>query len=260
MDARFFRLYMTSPDHLIEVLSLRHEILRSLLDAPKERRVLVDHLDDSKSTVYNGVSQLREIGLVELTSDGLQPTQFGMVALERYEELARTADLRQLLVDLPPGVIEPAALVGAEVVTPDNTAVDRHLVRLETMLRNADWIRVLSPAVSPDYLSILHQRIVADALTAEFVLTESIVTALHQEYPSIAGDLISAPNATLSRTEEDVPFTLVVVTSASETEVGIELGEGGLAAGLVINDTPACLRWAESIYERYQRTADRATE
>lgn len=260
MDTRFYSPYMTSQNHLIEVLALRHEILRSLLDAPKERRVLVDHLDDSKSTVYHGVSQLQEIGLIELTSDGLQPTQFGMVALERYDELARTADLRKLLVDLRPGVIEPAALVGAEVVTPDKTAVDRHLVRLETMLRNAESIRGFSPAVSPDYLSILHQRIVADELTAEFVLTERIVTALHQEHPSIAGDLISAPNATLSRTKEDVPFTLIIVTSASETEVGIELGEDGLATGLVINDAPACLQWAESIYERYQRTAERVTE
>lgn len=250
---------MTTPNHLIEVLFRRHEILRSLLNAPKERHVLVDYLDDSKSTVYKGVSQLRESGLIELTSDGLRPTLFGIVALERYDELARTADFGDLLADLPPGAIEPSALVGAEVVTPNKTAVDRHLIRLETLLRNAETIRGFSPAVSPDYVSILHQRIVNDELTAEFVLTEEIVADLRQEYPSIADDIIDTENATLYQTEKALPFTLLIITSAGETEIGIELGKEGLAAGVIINDIPDSLRWAETTYEQYRRTAERVT-
>lgn len=250
---------MSSPEHLIEVLSKRHNILRSLLDSPKERHVLVDYLDDSKSTVYKGVSQLQEIGLIESTPDCLQPTLFGVVALERYDELAQIVDFRELLIDLPPGAIEPEALVGAEVVRPDNTAVDRHLVRLEEVLRNAESIRGFSPAISPDYVSILHQRVVTNELTAEFILPTEILIDFRKEYPSIGDDLISAENATLYQTEDKLPFTLLLVTSGGEPIVGIEMGNNGLAVGIIINDTPQCLQWAEATYEHHHRTAEQVT-
>lgn len=251
---------MTTPDHLIDVLSRRHGILRSLLDAHKERHVLVDYLDDSKSTVYKGVSQLQELGLIEPTPDGLRPTLFGVVALDRYDELVRTADFGGLLAGLPPGAIEPSALIGAEVITPDSTAVDRHLIHLETMLRNADTIRGFSPAIYPDYVSILHHRIVDDGLIAEFVLTEEIVADVRREYPDIASDIISADSAMLYRTEEELPFTLLLVSSGDSMEVSIEFGEEGLATGVITNGTRESLRWAETVYERNKRTAEEVTE
>lgn len=250
---------MSSPEHLIEVLSKRHNILRSLLDSSKERYVLVDYLDDSKSTVYKEVSQLQEIGLIESTPDGLQPTLFGVVALERYDELAQIVDFRELLIDLSPGTIEPDALVGAEVVRPDNTAVDRHLVRLEEMLHNGESIRGFSPAISPDYVSILHQRVVNDDLTAEFILPTEILIEFRKEHPSIGDDLISAENVTLYQMEDKLPFAVLLVTSVDEQKVGIEMGDNGLAAGVIINDTPQCLQWAEATYEHYQQTAERVT-
>ncbi|WP_254532827.1 helix-turn-helix transcriptional regulator [Natrinema gelatinilyticum] len=246
---------ITDADELIEILSRRHDILRSLLDAPKERHVLVDHLDASKSTVYKGISQLRDLELIESTQVGLQPTLFGIVALRQYDEMARTAGLGDLLALLPPDAIDPSALVGAEVVTPDNHSVDRHLTRIETMLRNADMIRGFSPAVSPKYLSILHQRIIDGELSAKIIFTEEIMTNLQQEYPSETDDILSASDVTLWRTDMELPFTLLLVSSSDSTEVCLELGEEGHATGLVINDTAKSLRWAEAEYEHYKQMA-----
>lgn len=246
-------------DELIEVLSRRHNILRSLRDAPKERHVLVDCLNDSKSTVYKGASQLQELSLIESTSEGLQPTLFGIVALERYDELARTAGLGGLLADLPPKAIAPSALVGAEAVHPVSHSVDRHLVRGKTMLRNAKRICGFSPAISPEYVSLLHQRIVNDSVFVELVLTEEIVTHLRQEYAAVVEDVLSAENVTLYRTESELPFTLLLVSSTDSTEFCIELGEEGLATGLIINDTTTGLRWAETVYEREKRAAERVS-
>lgn len=246
---------ITDADELIEILSRRQNILRTLLDAPKERHVLVDHLDASKSTVYKGVSQLRELELIESTQEGLQPTLFGIVALRQYDELARTADLGDLLAFLPPDAITPSALVGAEAVTPDNRSVDRHLARIETLIQDADMIRGFSPAISPHYLSILHQRIVNDGLNVELILTEEIVTYLQQEYPVEYDTILSTSNGTLWRTDMELPFTLLLVSSLGGTEVCLELGEEGHAIGLVINDTAESLRWAEAEYEHYKQQA-----
>lgn len=249
----------TDADELVEVLSRRHNILRSLLDAPKERHLLVDHLDDSKSTVYKGVSQLQELSLIESTSEGLRPTLFGIVALERYDELARTARLGELLADLPPEAIAPSALVGAEAVLPDSRSVDRHLVRGKTMLRNAERICGFSPAISPEYVSLLHQRIVNDGVSVELVLTEEIATHLRQEYATVVEDVLSAKNVSLYRTESELPFTLLLVSSTDSKEFCIEPDEEGLATGLIINDTTNGLRWAETVHEREKRAAERVS-
>lgn len=248
---------MTTPSQLIDVLSQRHNILRSLRDDPKERHVLVDHLADSKSTVYKGVSQLKEAGLIKHTSAGMEPTLFGVVALDRYNALAETAELGGLLASLPPGTIDPSALIGAEAITPETTAVTRHLAQIESMLRNADSIRGLSPAIDPDYVSILHQRIINDELTAEFVLTEEIVADLRRDYPEVAGEIISSDRVALFGTANQLPFTLLIVAAGGESEVAIELGDEGLPTGVIWNDTSESHRWAETIYERYKQTAER---
>lgn len=250
---------MTTANELIEVLSRRHEILRSLDDTPKERHVLVDYLDASKSTIYKGISQLQEQNLIESTNNGLQPTLFGKLALRQYDELARTADLGDLLQSLPPDTIHPSALVGAETVTPDNRAVNRHLARIETMLQEAEAIRGFSPAVSPEYLSVLHQRIIDDGLTVDLVLTEEIVSYLREEYPAISSDLLSTSDVALFWTENELPFTLLLISTSEKTRVCIELGENGNATGLILNDSAESLRWAKEVYTQHKRLGEQVT-
>lgn len=250
---------LTDADELIDLLSRRQDILRSLIDAPKERHVLVDHLDASKSTVYKGVTQLRDRGLIELTQEGLQPTLFGIVALRQYDELARITDLGHLLSLLPRNAIDPSALVGAEIVTPDNHAVDRHFTRVETILQDASTIHGFSPAVSPRYVSILHQRIVDEELTAELLFTKEIMTHLHQEYPTAFDDIGTARDASLWQTDTEFPFTLLLVSSSNATEICIELGEEGHTSGLVINDTTESVRWAKSKFDHYKRRSERVS-
>lgn len=250
---------LTDADELIDLLSRRQGILRSLINAPKERHILVDHLDASKSTVYKGVTQLRELGLIELTREELQPTLFGIVALRQYDELARIADLGDLLSRLPRNAIDPSALVGAEIVTPDNHAVDRHFTRVETILQGATVIHGFSPAVSPRYVSILHQRIVDDGLMAELLLTEEIMTHLHQEYPTAFDDIHTSSDTSLWQTDTEFPFTLLLVSSSSASEICIELGEEGHTSGLVINDTAESIRWAKAKFDHYKRRSERVS-
>lgn len=250
---------MTDPDDLVAILSRRHDILRALLEEPRERHRIVDSLEQSKSTVYKGVSQLQEHGLIEQTSAGLEPTLFGIVALERYEELARTAAIGDQLATLPPGTIDPSALVGAEAVVPDRQSVDRHLARLERILRTADSLRGFSRAVSPEQTAIFHDRTVGDQLTAELVLPTEIVTHLHRTDPTGFEETLEAPNVTYYHVDRTLPITLFLATSQAGTEVCIGLGDGGLSTGLIVNDTVESRRWAEAEFERLKHAADRVT-
>lgn len=250
---------MTDPDDLVEVLARRHDVLRALLEEPRERHVLVDDLESSKSTVYKGVSQLQERGLVRPTSNGLRPTLLGLVALERYDELARTADLGQLLADLPPDTIDPAALLGAEAVVPDRRSVDRHLARLERIFQEAESIRGFSPAVSPEQTSIFHDRTTSNRLQAEYVLPREIVGYLHRLDPTGFEETVAAENVVFYQTDRDLRISLFLASSADGTEVCVGLGEEGVATGLIVNDTAESRRWAEAEFEELKRSAERLT-
>lgn len=250
---------MDDPDELVDLLVRRSDVLRAVLDAPKERQELLEEFEASESTVYKGVSQLQERGLLKSTSDGLRPTQFGIVALERYEELTRSADLEAMLADIPPGEIEPSALVGAETVVPDRRSVDRPLVRLERILRDAESIRGFTPAVSPRMGALFHDRITNDGIAVDIVLPGDIVDYLGREYPTTFRETVSAASAAYFRTDEAIPFTLLIVSSPTGTEVCIDVEDDGLVTGLISNDTAASRRWAEAAYEERKRRAERLT-
>lgn len=224
-----------------------------------ERHELVDHLEQSKSTVYKGITQLQERGLVASTARGLRPTLYGVVALERYDELAGTAELGELLADLPPETVDPAALVGAEAVLPDRQSVDRHLARLERLFEEARSLRGFSTALSPEQSTIFRDRSVADDLAAEWVLPAGLLGHLYEVDPQGLEATVSAADVTLYRTERDPPFSLCLADLAEGPEVCIALGEEGVVTGLLLNDTAASRRWAESEFERTKRSAERVT-
>ena len=61
----------------------------------------------------------------------------------------------------------------------------------------------------------------------------------------------------LHETTEELPFGLLVVDSPDGEVVAIELREGGLVTGILVNDTPNAVRWARPTIERYRRDAER---
>jgi predicted transcriptional regulator len=250
---------MSSGDELVELLLRRHDVLRAVREEPRERHVLVDDLDQSKSTVYKALSQLQERGLVRETSRGLRPTQFGIAALERFDELAGTRALGDLLADLPPGTVDPAALVGAEAVVPDRQSVDRHLARLERLFREADSIRGFSPAISPEQSSMFHERTVDEDLAADLVIPSQLVDHIHRVDPDGFAEAVAADGVTFYRADEEPRISLFLTSSPAGTEVSIGVGEDGVLTGLIVNDTPASRRWAEREFQRLKADADPLT-
>ncbi|WP_277554583.1 helix-turn-helix transcriptional regulator [Halobaculum limi] len=237
----------------VELLRLRHDVLRALADAPRERRALVDALPDSKSTAYKGLTQLEAAGLVERTDDGFAPTLFGSVALARYESLAETAAVGDLLAGFSGDCVDPAALTGASVVRPDETDAERHLDAVWELLADAAAVRGVAPVVSPGYVDRF-RALLADGLTAELVLPVSVVRSLEADHAEALAAV--AESTDIYETTQSVPFG-VVVTTGERPRMAIELREGPLITGLVTNDTPAAIEWAEATVDRFRAAAVR---
>lgn len=240
-------------EDLTELLRLRHGVLRAVVDDPRPRHELVDALPDSKSTVYKGLSQLAAAGLVERVDGRFVPTLFGVVALGRYETLAETAQAGDLLAGFPGGAVDPAALIGAAVVRPDETDAERHLDAVWELLADTEQVSGVAPVVSPGYVERF-QSLLDDGLSAELVLPTAVVDSLREQYPDVLAAV--ADRAVLSETTETVPFG-VLVTEGARPRMAIELRDGPLITGLITNDTPDAVDWATATVDRYRANASR---
>ena len=243
---------MTGED-LTELLRLRHGVLRAVDDRPRPRHELVDALPDSKSTVYKGLSQLQEAGLVERVEDEFRPTLFGVVALSRFDELTESANHGDLLAGFPGGAVDPTALVGATVIRPDQTDVERHLDAVWELLDSADRVRGVTPVVSPGYVDRFRELLDA-GLGAELVLPHAVLDSLRADHADALANVTA--RAELYATSESVPFG-VLVTEDTPRRMAIELRDGPLITGLITNDTPSACDWAESTVDGFQDDAVR---
>lgn len=256
---------MTDVDELIELLMRRHGILSVLIDESMERYELVDELDVSKSTVYKGVSQLEAAGLLTSTMDGLRPTPFGMEVHRRYEELARIVAFRDLLTTLPADIdLTSAVLTDAEVIVPDSQAIDRPFVYIEELLCETDSLRGFSPVISPNYVSLFHERLLDDEIEAELLFQTDVIeriketgSDLFQASTDLFADIITNDTVTLWRTDITLPFGLVIARISGEEQMVIEVREDEILRGLLVNRTPESVRWARETFHEYQQHSTR---
>lgn len=256
---------MTDADELIELLTRRHGVLSVLVDESMERHELVDELDASKSTVYKGVSQLEASGLLESTADGLRPTPFGTEVHRRYEELARIMAFRDLLAVLPPNVeLDAAALTGAELIAPESRAIDRPFVYVEELLREADSLRGFSPVISPNYVSLFHERLLDDGIEAELLFEADVIEGIGEVGSDRFGinndelaDIATNDTVRLWRTDTTLPFGLLTARVSGEERIVIEIREDEALRGLLVNRTTESVRWATQTFRDYQQHATR---
>ncbi len=256
---------MTDADELIELLTRRHGILSLLVDESMERHELVDELDASKSTVYKGVSQLEASGLLESTADGLRPTPFGTEVHRRYEELARIMAFRDLLAVLPTDVeLTSAALRGAELIAPESRAIDRPFVYVEELLREADSLRGFSPVISPNYVSLFHERLLDDGIEAELLFEADVIEGIGAVGSDRFGlnddelaDIATNDAVRLWRTDTTLPFGLLIARVSGEERMVIEIREAEVLRGLLVNRTTESVRWAKQTFRDNQQHATR---
>jgi DNA-binding transcriptional ArsR family regulator len=247
---------MATSEELLDLLARRHAILRAVRDSPRRRHELVGEFKDAKSTVYKGITQLEDAGLIKRTDQGVRATLYGVAALQRYEELERTTALAQFLADLPPDAIDPAVFVGSELVAPATGTVDRHLSRARELLEMADTFRGVAPVASIRNIHLLQNQAASGQLTAEFVLSTELVDAVRDEDPDILSEL-SDRGVTLWQTNEHVPFGVYVMEHPEGTQAAVEFRDGELVTGLLINDTDKSISWAIEQFGRYKQNGIR---
>lgn len=248
----------------IRCIVKRTRFLEQLAHGPTDKRDLEETLGVSRSTVYKAVRELEERSLVEQNADEVLFSLYGRLLFERYRSFAETAsdvcDRRDLLSALPPDApVTPDLLAGAEVVRSEPVAPDRPLDYLEDLIRDAERVVGLAPAMFRRYVELFHDDLVSGELPTDILFERSVVEHVRERYPDRFRESLGTDCCSLWGTDESLPFGLVL-TEGEREEVVVVVYDEGRPVGVIVNDTPAALDWGRDAFESYREDATRVDE
>lgn len=240
-------------DELVDRLRRRWAFVEALDEGALDGPELVDTVGVSRSTVDRAVRELEIAGVVEYDSGGYRRTALGTLAAEAYESLAGTVTaarrLEPVLEWLPDGApFDVDAFADADVVVSEPgdpyAMVNRHV----RTLREADRIRAVTPVTGRHACEAIHES-VFDGGSADLVVTPPVLETMRSpRYVDLLREATDTGRATVSRTDEPVPYYLGVLGGTAQ--VGVD-GDGQPRA-LAESTAPEAVSWAERQFEHYR--------
>ena len=246
-----------------KLVARRADFLQSLSTSPREKRDLVDELDYSRSTVDRAVRDLEMHGLVERTDAGYVTTVSGRVSVEQYRQFVETTldtlELQDLVDQFPPDTeLDGRILRNASVERADDTAPYTPAERLIDTAEKADRLRVLAVSLpDPRFFDLVAERSAAGELSVDAVVAEPLWKTLHDQHTEM---LTTISETGMQLSVGDVPaFDLFLFDQGDETTVSVVVySDVGSVLGVVTNDSPAAVEWAERRFEHRRHDAESA--
>lgn len=230
----------------------RVSLLRHLDAERVDKPSLQSALGTSRSTIDRGIRELQNAGYVEREDGAYRTTLTGRLALESYDQFVErirgTVEAADVLSSLDVTVaLSPDVLATAEIVRPDQTAPQRPIERIRSIIGGATRIRTVVSAISKQYVDLYYDRI-DDGVETSLVLSPSVLGQLVSKYQDRLTDALARENVEIRQSDAEPPFGLTIVEQNDDRLVELTVyGPTGLR-GVVVNDTPAAVAWAEEFY------------
>ncbi|MFB6211013.1 MAG: helix-turn-helix transcriptional regulator [Halobacteriales archaeon] len=251
-----------SAEGVFEQLHLRYDILACLAEAEREKAELETVLDSSRATIYRGVRELEETGLVEYGTDGYRPTVSGKTLLNAYEDFIalvdRTLDAQDVLNILPDApAIPPAFLRDVEVISAENAAPHIPGSRLNTLISETNTLRgLLKTHSQPGAKETYYQSIIERGMEAEVILQTDFYEYLRSLEDAQINEIL-AHDRFEWYTVERVPYGLLLPERETGDRCVVMLAYDSdlMLRGILINESPAAIEWGNDVFQRYKQQA-----
>lgn len=246
---------------LLGLLAQRGEYLEAIADGAGGKHELAARFDVSRSTVDRAVRELSDAGLLERSHGEVSLTLSGRLVLAAFRQfrsevrgLAEAADvLAELADDVP---LDVSLFADATVVSAAPHTPQKPIGELEDVIANATQVRTLANSVLPDLVSLYRDRIADGELTADVVVSPDVLDVLVAEHHGDVNDAVSTDRMTLSLAPGSLPYGLVLASLPDQDVVVVICGRETIT-GIVVNDDPSALDWAESRFEAVESDATR---
>lgn len=230
-------------------------VLRALEERPRDRRDVATTTDTPRSTLSRTLSELEDRGWIERNGQLYELTTAGTLVIEQFVPLLDTVSVLQELgdaIDLLPldeTDLTVKHLADAQFMTPTGLNPTAHFDYGIERLRKADRFRCVARTAPPRYVEAIHEGVVSQRLTAECVLDSTYLDDL-QDGSDLkqCWDEITIESKTVRRSEESIPFVLLVLDETVHLWLCDEKGE---SQGLLESENSDVLSWANTMVDRY---------
>ena len=235
------------------VVRRRYDCLRAIVTEPREKRALVEATETPRSTLDDIVRELESAGLVTYDDGVWRPTTSGRVAAEvqaDYRETVRDVRAAAPVVDALPHdtPLDRAFLDGSTVHEADRALPDAVVTSILESVTDGRQTQGFAPTAFVGFADRFRDEAVADGGELELVLAPDLFDLLTGH----ADGTDEIERATVLSGEIPVEFGLWIVDG---TEAGVVVYGGQGIEGVLVNDSPDAVAWAESLYERVAETA-----
>jgi len=250
-------------DETREVLRLlvrREGIMERIIDGVRDRRALKDELDQSRSTVYRGLDQLQEAGLVTERAGVYRPTLYGELVYDVFETSATRVEAYSKADDMLAS-LEGMDDVPLELLSDGELIPVRPSTRLaptqayHDVIRGADRIEILSPVPFPKCVKLLHERIIEDGLETTAIVEQQVIDYLRDNWDAQLEEALAHGTLDIRITEDRLSFGLTIQPSPNPTVCLSVYDDAGSFKGLVRAESEQVSEWARSVYDSHERTA-----
>lgn len=234
-------------------------ILRAIEERPRDRRELARVTDTPRSTLGRTLGELEDHGWIERNEQGYETTTAGSLVIEQVIPLLDTVAVLQTLgesVELLPldeTDLEARHLADAKFVTPTRLNPTAPFDYGVERLRRADHFRCVARTAPPRYVEAIRDGVVTGRLTADCILDDTYLDDLQEDHESMElWNEIATSTSTVRRSEESIPFVLLVLDGTVHLWLCNEEGE---PQGLVESESPEILSWANTTVNRHLERA-----
>lgn len=240
----------------------RIQVLEALTDGAASRRDLQDATGVPRSTAARVLDEAEARDWVRSEGSRYWLTSLGEAMIRAFRRyLAATEGVRHLgpAIDWLP---DPAWELDfryfreAEITTPSEANPTAHFDRAMALLRESDSYRGLTQNSLPEYMRVVHSRVVAGQLDFEGVIEASFIDALGNDPQRAAlwqdiADWMWLYTGRVPLNMHIVDGT-VLIWLCDENQAG----EDVIAKGLLESTHPEVVSWAESLYEEHRADAE----
>jgi len=249
-----------SSDQVFDTVARRWQLLDLLASGTTDKATMVEALDVSRSTVNRAVVELDELSLIRRGEHGYETTPLGRTALRAYRFTVDTFE--GMLAAAPvvqrfPRWFQPSlALFSGCTVALDDADPHRPIRTLVDTLTGADRVRGVHGPARFDLPAEAREWLLSPDTEADLVFSEAAAEFLEAYHLPDLRRAADAGGLTVGVVDETFPLTVLVAEGADWAEVVVAVtGDGGAISGVLVNDRPEAVAWAESFVETYRDRA-----
>lgn len=254
---------METPGEVVNFLTRsnhRVAVLRRLSNGPCDRRTLHETIGSSQPTLGRVLGAFQDRGWVTRDGHTYRLTSLGEAVVEELDRLCLTVEAAARLAELAPWLpslrgLDVRHLADAEVVVAnpsDSIAPIRHAA---AGMREADRVRILSSAITPNVVEATWQASHERGQTFEGVVTPGVIETIRGD-PQMRRwmqETFETGGTSLYRVDEPVQQVLGVMDDVAGF---IVVDDQGNQRALVTSTNQPVAEWVDARIDEYRERAD----